>query len=301
MMNDTNESTTGTTTNTKKLRTRLTSSMLALLIAFVAVAAATYAWYIYNTSRHTTKVKMAAGTGINIQISNSYDGEYGSAAVLNSFNGRLTPVSTDKISGGFQKVEEFVRGADYQPELVAGIFGKGDETDYYHTKMYLRTNGGPTDVYLSDIGYTDSDSSAPISTAIRVGLVVHEPGKDQPTAGEYIFAINSASNPEAQYNTQQGQEGDVLDSSKKDGSTVAFIPLTSAAYCNYDKNTGAVSLNSGSQKLFTIQGTGSQKPGTPVEVELYIWLEGCDPDCTSNLCEQTLQNLAVSFAGIERQ
>lgn len=274
--------------------------MLALLITFLAVVAATYAWYIYNTSRHTTKVKMAAGTGINLQISNTYNDGYSSAAVLNSFTGWLTPVSTDKISGGFQKAEEFVRGTGSQPELVAGVFGKGDETDYYHTKMYLRTNGGPTDVYLSDIGYTDSDSNAPISTAIRVGLVVHEPGKDQPPAGEYIFAINSSSNPEAQYNTQKGQAGEVLDSSKKDGSTVSFTPLTSAAYCNYDKNTGEVTLNGGSQKLFTLQGTGKQKPGTPVEVELYIWLEGCDPDCTSNLCEQTLQNLAVSFAGIER-
>ena len=130
---------------------------------------------------------MAAGTGINIQISNTYDRDYGSAAVLNSFTGWLTPVSTDKISGGFQKAEEFVRGTGSQPELVAGVFGKGDETDYYHTKMYLRTNGGPTDVYLSGIGYTDSDSSAPISTAIRVGLVVHEPGESTPAAGEYKY------------------------------------------------------------------------------------------------------------------
>ena len=200
-MNDTKES----TTNTRHLRKRLTSAMFALLIAFVAVAAATYAWYIYNTSRHTTKVKMAAGTGINIQISNTYDGDYGSAAVLNSFTGRLTPVSTNRISGGFQKAEEFVRGTNDQPELVAGIFSKGDEKDYYHTKMYIRTNGGPTDVYLSGIGYTDSDSSAPISTAIRVGLVVHEPGERTPAAGEYIFAINDAENPEALYNTQKGQ------------------------------------------------------------------------------------------------
>lgn len=243
---------------------------------------------------------MAAGTGINIQISNTYDRDYGSAAVLNSFTGWLTPVSTDKISGGFQKAEEFVRGTGSQPELVAGVFGKGDETDYYHTKMYLRTNGGPTDVYLSGIGYTDSDSSAPISTAIRVGLVVHEPGESTPAAGEYIFAINDAENPEALYNTQKGQAGDVLDSSKTDGSTVPFTPLTSVAYCKYNENTGEVTGTDTAQKLFTLQGTGKQKPGTPVEVELYIWLEGCDPDCTSNLCEQTLQNLAVSFAGIER-
>ena len=98
--------------------------MLALLITFLAVVAATYAWYIYNTSRHTTKVKMAAGTGINLQISNTYNDGYSSAAVLNSFTGWLTPVSTDKISVGFQKAEEFVRGTGSQPELVAGVFGK---------------------------------------------------------------------------------------------------------------------------------------------------------------------------------
>ena len=65
---------------------------------------------------------MAAGAGSNLQISNSYDGTYGSAAVLESFAGRLTPVSTNRISGGFQKVERFTEGSDSQPDLVASIF-----------------------------------------------------------------------------------------------------------------------------------------------------------------------------------
>ena len=77
----------------KKLRNRLTTGVFALLIALIAVVSATYAWYIYNTSRHTTKVRMAAGAGVNLQISNSYSGTYGSAAVLDSFSGRLNPVS----------------------------------------------------------------------------------------------------------------------------------------------------------------------------------------------------------------
>ena len=84
--------------------------MAALLITFVAVLSATYAWYVYNTGRHTTNVRMAAGAGVNLQISNAYDGTYGSAAVLNSFSGQLVPVSTNRISGGFQKVLEFTEG-----------------------------------------------------------------------------------------------------------------------------------------------------------------------------------------------
>lgn len=45
----------------KKLKNRLTTGTFALLIALLAVVFATYAWYVYNTGRHTTKVRMAAG------------------------------------------------------------------------------------------------------------------------------------------------------------------------------------------------------------------------------------------------
>lgn len=78
---------------------------------------------------------------------------------------------------------------------------------------------------------------------------MHEPGERTPAAGEYIFAINDAENPEALYNTQKGQVGDVLDSSKTDGATVPFTPLTSAAYCKYNENTGEVIGTDTAQKF----------------------------------------------------
>lgn len=268
------------------------------MVTLVAVVSATYAWYIYNTGRHTTNVRMAAGAGSNLQISNSYDGTYGSAAVLDSFAGRLTPVSTNRISGGFQKVERFTEGSDSQPDLVASIFGSGERTDYYHTSLYLRTTGSATDIYLANIGFEDSNENRPISSAIRVGLVIHQPGRQTAVADEYIFSISDRKNPEAQYNTATGQEGYVLDCTRTDGSTVRFTPYTSAAWCDYNQNTGAVTLKDQSLKLCMISGTDTGQAGTPVQVELYIWLEGCDEDCTANLADQTLRNLAVSFAGV---
>ena len=281
----------------KQLRRRLTIAMVALLITFVAVLSATYAWYVYNTGRHTTNVRMAAGAGVNLQISNAYDGTYGSAAVLNSFSGQLVPVSTNRISGGFQKVLEFTEGNAGQAKMVADIFGSGGQNDYYRTSLFLRTNGSATDIYLSDIGYEDSDEKHPISSAIRVGLVVHKAGKNQAIQGEYIFAISDKKNPQAEYNTATGREGYVLDCTRTDGSTVPFTPYTSDAYCIYNQNTGEVTLKNNSLKLCTISGNGDGQSGAPVEIELYIWLEGCDEDCTLNLCSQTLRNLAVSFAG----
>ncbi len=294
---DTNEK----TTNTKSLRRRLTISILVVIITLCAVVSATYAWYIYNTSRHTTDVRMAAGAGANLQISNSYSGEYGSAAVLESFKGQLEPVSTNKVTAGFQKATSFIVGQGGPDDLLAAGFDDSEARDYYHTSMYLRTNGNDTDIYLADIGFEDSDEKVPISSAIRVGLVVHEPGQNMPVSSEYIFAISDKKNPEARYNTVTGKEGYVLDGVKKDGTTVPFSPYTSDAYCIYDKNTGVVTLKKTSEKLCTITGDGHGKPGTPVQIEVYIWLEGCDEDCTVNLCGETLKKLAVSFAGIVQE
>ena len=294
---DTNEK----TSNTKSLRRRLTISILVVIITLCAVVSATYAWYIYNTSRHTTDVRMAAGAGANLQISNSYSGEYGSAAVLESFKGQLEPVSTNKVTAGFQKATSFIVGQGGPDDLLAAGFDDSEAKDYYHTSMYLRTNGNDTDIYLADIGFEDSDEKVPISSAIRVGLVVHGPGQNMPVSSEYIFAISDKKNPEARYNTATGKEGYVLDGVKKDGTTVPFSPYTSDAYCIYDKNTGVVTLKKTSEKLCTITGDGSGKPGTPVQIEVYIWLEGCDEDCTVNLCGETLKKLAVSFAGIVQE
>ena len=294
---DTNEK----TTNTKSLRRRLTISILVVIITLCAVVSATYAWYIYNTSRHTTDVRMAAGAGANLQISNSYSGEYGSAAVLESFKGQLEPVSTNKVTAGFQKATSFIVGQGGPADLLAAGFDDSEVRDYYHTSMYLRTNGNDTDIYLADIGFEDSDEKVPISSAIRVGLVVHEPGQNMPVSSEYIFAISDKKNPEANYNTVTGKEGYVLDGVKKDGTTVPFSPYTPDAYCIYDKNTGVVTLKKTSEKLCTITGDGHGKPGTPVQIEVYIWLEGCDEDCTVNLCGETLKKLAVSFAGIVQE
>lgn len=260
-------------------------ALMALGVAFAAVAAATFAWYIYNTSAHTTRVHMAAGTSVALYISNTLDGEYNSAAVLDAFTGTLNPVSTNKIQTGFQKVYGFTSGAENQPSLVASLFGASEASDYYKTSLYLKTDGASLNVSLSDIGFEDSDEQNPISTAIRVGFVVPSTGE------EFVFAINNDNNPQAQYNTQNGAAGDVLDSEKTDGSTVAFTPLTSDNFCSYDKTSGTVSLLPNTISLCTATAT-------PIEVDIYIWLEGCDEDCTQNLCATTLKNLALSFCGM---
>ena len=286
--------------DSRSLRKKFHRMLITLLVAAIAAGAVTYAWYIYNANRHITDVKMAAGTGVTFLIGNEYDGEYKTTAGL-SFQGLLDPVSTDNVLNGFQKVTGFA-GGTMQSSLFASLFGPATHSDYYKTSLYLATNSLATDVYLSGIDYSEQDPSNPISAALRVGLVAHAPGRDGAVTGQYIFELSSARNPGRRYNTLDGQgddEGDrVLDSTRTDGKTVVLKPLTSANYCEYDESTGKVTLTDSSTMICSLPAAAKGAPrSTPVRVDVYVWLEGCDPDCTNNLAATSLQSLALRFAG----
>ena len=270
------------------LRRSVFIAALTVAAALLSVTAATFAWYVYNTSARTTQVKMAAGSSVSLQISSTPEGPYSSSAVMQTFTGRLVPVSTDRIAGGFQKVEEFDLE---ETRLVASRFLSGVETvDYYKTSLYLKTTAPTLDIYLSDISFEDASAENPISTALRLGIVVA--GK------EHIFQLNPDPNPNADDNAARQPEGGyVLDSSKTDGSTLPFTPLGRENLCSYNREDGVVTVNPNSVKLCTIQGGDHGEYGNPQKLDIYLWLEGCDEDCTLNLVAQTLLNLALGFAG----
>ena len=281
-------------------------SLALLMIALLAVVSATFAWYVYHASAHTTRVKMAAGTSTRLQIASSYDGAYSSSTVMEAFTGRLNPVSTNSIQLGFRKVAGFTNGSENRTNLVANLFKSAETSDYYKTSLFLRTNGEPIRVYLSDVGFEDDSQVNPISTAIRLGLVVHKPGKDADVDREYIFAINPDHNIQnPNYNTYTGHDGYVLDlTSSNTEAVVPFEPYTVDQFCRYNKNTGETELKEDSLPLFSLSGVRDASSGRyadygePVQVDVYIWLEGCDQDCTTDLVGATLKVLSLSFAGI---
>ena len=282
------------------LRRHFVLALLVLLIAFAVATAATFAWYIYSINAHTTSVHMAAGASSTLQISSRADGGFGTTADLGvkseeldeEFVGQLNPVSTDRIQNGFQKVAGYTNGKENQPMLVANLFKGAKDSDYYKTTLFLRTNAEHLNVYVSDIGFEDSSEKNPISTAIRIGLVVPS------TKEEFIFAISDAKNPQKLYNTATGEEGCVLDSTRDDGATVPFTPYTRDNFCLYDRASATASLRDGAVAICSVSGAEGHSFGTPVQVDVYIWLEGCDEDCTDNLINETLNKISIGFAGI---
>lgn len=287
-------------TDVLKIQRNVTTASLALVIVLAVLTSATFAWYIYNTNAHTTKVHMAAGASSRLVISDSYTGSFTSSTGLLPFAGRLTPVSTNKITNGFKKATNSlveIGTRKYANSFIDAIYDIGDVDyqDYYKTTLFLKTNGGTLDVYLSDIGYTNSDTTHPISTAIRIGLVVHDPGNGTPINSEYIFEIDKSHHGGSYNNTINASYDDsyVLNSV---GTPVTFSPYSSDNYCIFDDTTGLVTLKADSQKLCTVSGAGGGY-GEAVQIDVYIYLEGCDQDCTSSIGNTTLSDIALHFAG----
>ena len=213
--------------------------------------------------------------------------------MMEEFTGKLVPVSTDSILGGFQRVTGFETAATSggASRLIANAFGSGvPSVHYYKTSLFLRSRSKDLNIYLANIGFEDDSTEDPISTAMRLGLVVQ--GK------EYIFEINQAHNPGADDNAAKEPEGGyVLLHNREDGSTVPFTPLNADNFCIYDNTTGTVTLKPASTLLFRVPGSEGGY-GEPVQVDVYLWLEGCDEDCTLNLATHTMRNIALSFSGL---
>lgn len=282
-----------------KKRDRLTGKIfgatLGVIVALLAITTSTFAWYFYNVNGHITKVKMAAGSGTSIQIANAYEGPYASSVLMDDFTDYLDPVSTDNIQRGFQKVTGFEESGG---TIWARYFSTAETVDYCVRTLYLKANASSdVDVYISDIQGVNRDNNNPLSSAIRVGFVVYNPGENADVNNEYIFAIDDIVNPEGQFNTFNSSNLDidrniVLDSTKSDGSIVYFDPLDRDNYVEYDPDTMAVTLKEESQVICTLMGDG-----TPTRVDVYFWLEGCDRDCYGNLAGQSLDKMALSFTG----
>lgn len=281
------------------LKIRFYTALLIALVLFAVTTLATFAWYIYNTSAHTTQVHMAAGTSTQLEISDAFDGTFGYSVNLDSFVGTLNPVSTDKIVNGFQKVVGYTDGSENRPLVLANLFGPSDSMDFFKTTLFIRSNAEKQGIYVSDISYDKDESAELLATAIRVGLVVHEPGDDAPIADEYIFAISDKKNPKAEYNTYNGYEGCVLDSTRTDGTVVEFDPLTKKNFAFYDAGTGYAQISEDAKRLLVLTGGEDYAYGTPVQIDVYVWLEGCDEDCTGYLGGLALKNLAISFVGYD--
>ena len=282
----------------RQLKIDILGAALAVIVSFVALGAATYAWYVSNnTVSATTSTISAQANGMVLQIVEGDTPDHGSdtSTVASATGHEISPSSTNDAKNWcvpqgwqgvnvstYQKVETSISGEDPGKYTIQG-------NDYYaftaaNYTLYTVANTGVADVYL------DASNSSPITItqhggtqkwfnkikgSLRVGIVIN---------GELrvVYA------PAAPSTTDVGN--DVI--TVAGWSCVNSESLNEAVAPTYLHLSGTDSLdqngnNWGATKageVYIKPSGNAQKVASNVDyngtnMKVVVWMEGTDSDC----------------------
>lgn len=268
-------------------------SIWMIFLLVVSLSATTYAWFSSNARVQTTKVySQTAQDTVELWIGQTPDSlVLGNAGVDLGFVGtsdgkNLMPVSTANLT-------TFVSNS-VTTEGVATHFTDADEGLYYHTRLYLQAkatsplNGSRLALYLDESGEEGPlfrNTSKELLRTLRLGFLFE---------GSEPIILQVDSTKEGNQSTQgatmiNGQllgEGMVIG---KQGEELFAVPDPSQNLQSY---------------LFASSPIGENtKPLIQMEwnqiypVDVYIYMEGCDLDCTDTLMQQEL-DFYLAFFGL---
>lgn len=275
--------------NQKQLKRSAFLALIMCAILLMTLSAATFAWFTNNSQVETTRVTGRTATqDVELQISGKGGSEFSGAqeAEITQVNETkltyLMPVSTADL-------ETFVQCPVTVDGYATNFTKTENEANYFHGRVYLRAvvQGGSDDariaLYLDESKASGGllaekeDADSLILNAARLGLVFNE---NSETA--LIFRLSEEENKTDDRALNTKLDGEVQDEDTVltwNGSSAEAKKDTSVLISDY-----AVSENG--EKL-------PQKPifvmeqDTIYPVDIYFYLEGCDPDCTE----------AISFDG----
>lgn len=275
--------------NEKKLKKRAFLALIMCLILLAALSVATFAWFTNNSQVGTNRVSGRTATeDVRLEISSlggsdfSPEEEAGITQINETKLTYLMPVSTEDLVN-FVACPNTVEG-------FATNFTKVEkEENYYHGRVYIRARviGGAPDarvnIYLDesqDAGgalVQKSEGDSLILNAARLGLMFND---QQDTA--VIFRLSEENNSGEGYALNTKLNGEVLGENTVlawNGNSAVAAADPSVLISDY-----LISEDSGimpAKPLFSLERD------VIYPVDIYFYLEGCDPDCTE----------AISFNG----
>lgn len=265
----------------------------AALVLTASLVTATYAWFTSNKVADTNRVSGRVGND-DVKLLISSNGSQGSTeatiAQVNSTSlTELLPVSTADL-------KSFV----YNPGTVDGVaihFEQVEEEKYYfHGRVYLQaaaTNPNPNAklaLYLDETeengGKLFKQQSGYVGNAARLGLTFDN-------NSPIIFRFSDDHNPESGLAGQTVLNGQMLTDNQVLNGTGGSIfavadPSVLVSDCIVPNDVNA----SGMKKPITYLELNRVYP-----VDIYFYIEGCDPDCTNEIQLNQL-DLHLAFYGV---
>ena len=266
---------------------------VTMLAAVLSLAAATYAWFTSNRAVGTSTATARTGEEtLTLQLSSSGGSAFRDmqTAAITQVNRtsatKLLPVSTSDLVN-------FVCAPSTVADQAVHFEKVENEAYYYHGRIYLRASGEGfsgsqvMNLYLDQSeGLLGKNVDGRLLNAARLGLVF-----DGDTANPIILRLSEASNPSGMQSNNTVVNGTKLNGSQvlryRKGSVSAVgDPSVPVADYAMDASSGLPSRTLLSMQIRKIYS-----------LDIYFYLEGCDPDCTDSVSFHTA-DLQLSFYGV---
>lgn len=269
---------------------------ITIIFALLIFSTATYAWFTSNRKVSTGRATARTGNEtLELQISSSGGGSFRSEETIavtqvnQTDVSELMPVSTADLVN-FVTVPSTENG-------MATIFKKVDnEAYYYHGRLYLRALGEGWDstsrmaLYLDQSdGVLGENISGQLLHAARLGMVF-----DDDSQSYVILRLSEDENAKSQQNYNTVINGRTLGKNevltwKKEAAEPVQDPSVSVE--SYTIRFQGNSMTLPDKALLTMEFNRIYP------VDIYFYLEGCDPDCSDALSFDVAE-LYLAFYGV---
>lgn len=282
---------------TKALKKQLGAAIAMVLVAAIALGAATFAWFVNNNAVTAKGVDVSTSSSVpNLYItSTGKTSDDMTAAGTNPT--KLLPVSTNDANAFYETLHWTTGTGDnavadkYQNALVHET-GKTVYADY---TFDLGVTNGKMNVY-----FDSSDAATTLAANTQMG-----------TAGRFaikfgdgawtLFKVKGTDTKKGYYTDQGATTGDYW--VKQVGGT---LKADTAQYADFSTYAGSVDAQgqvqaTGKTALATLDSANADNHGK-VTVTVRVWYEGCDKDCVSENAATGIQHAItgnLGFVGVQ--
>lgn len=275
---------------TKALKKQLGAAIAMVIVAAIALGAATFAWFVNNNAVQANGVDVTTTSA----VPNLYINEVGTTSAdmkkAETNPEKLKPVSTNNATNFFETLH-WTSGDTGNKNAVADKYQAAIPADgktvYADYTFKLGVTNGNMDVYFDSAeAATTIKAAASMGTAGRYAVKVGN--------GDWLmFKVSGTATKNGYYTDKSATEGDYWITGAGDYTNV----LGAATYKNFGDYAGSINDKGqavpGANKLATIEaGTDHEQT-----VTVRVWYEGCDKDCVSENASDGIKDAVTGNLG----
>ena len=284
--------------NSKAIKRQLLAAIAMVLVAALALGSSTFAWFVNNSRVTAETADVTAATADYLLISS--DGtNFGTSMALDSAPVTLTPVSiTDdnlkSATPSFYKVKNndqkaWVADSTTGNVPKANVFETAATTDYFHDTFYLKSSTASAVVQAKITATPAADKASHAEEAMYVAFVPVS-GSTYGTPIIYQLAGTNNANTTAGANTYVG-DTTTGNYTTKGIKSIQAINGTLAA-----GDMGDLTISNTDGAVTELTFTTLTDADTSYQFEVYVWMEGTDPQCYNTVASGTNKNANVKIS-----